>query len=185
MRLVLITTIIFLGLQVSAQDKFYTKAGKIQFDATTAKSPEKIMASTNAAICVLDTKTGNIQFSIVMKSFEFANALMQEHFNENYVESNTYPKAEFKGAIKNNTAVNYSKDGTYSAMVSGTLTFHGVTKPIETTGKLIVQNGKILVNAAFPVKVEDYSIKIPGLVSDKVAEIAKITVDCPLDPLKK
>lgn len=168
----------------SAQDRYFTKSGKVQFDATTPSSPEKVGATTNALICVVDIKTGLIQFSIVMKSFEFKNALMQEHFNENYVESNKFPKAEFKGNILNNTEINYSKDGSYKARVKGQLSIHGVSKEVETEGYMIVKGGKINANATFTAGLKDYDIAVPGLVADKVANYAKISLDCSLEPLK-
>ena len=185
MRSLFLSFFILISVGLFAQDKYFTKAGRFQFDATTAKSPEKIVGVTNSAICVLDTKTGNIQLSVVLKSYEFANALMQEHFNENYVESNTYPKSDFKGLIVNNSAVNYAKDGSYPVTVKGTLNLHGITKEVESAGKITIQHGKILATSTFSVKLSDYNIKIPGIVSDKVAEMAKIIIDCSLEPLKK
>ena len=167
-----------------AQDKFFTKTGKVQFDATTPSSPEKVGATTNALICVVDTKTGSIQFSIIMKSFEFKNALMQEHFNENYVESNKFPKAEFKGTILNNSDVNYSKDNTYKVKVKGLLSMHGISKEVVTEGTFTIKNGRINADAVFTAALKDYDIAVPGLVADKVATNAKITVDCNLEPLK-
>ena len=119
-----------------------------------------------------------------MKGFEFERALMQEHFNENYVESNKFPKAEFKGAITNNNAVNYAKDGVYPVKVSGQLTMHGETKTIETNGTVTIKNGKINTLAEFAVLLADYKISIPQLVADKVAKTATIKVDCMLDVLK-
>ena len=109
---------------------------------------------------------------------------MQTHFNENYIESDKYPKAEFKGSITNNSAVNYKKDGTYPAKVKGKLTIHGVTKDVETTGTLKVNGGKIDANSTFNVLISDYNIKIPAIVKDKVSNSMKITVDCNLEPLK-
>ncbi|HET9434751.1 MAG TPA: YceI family protein, partial [Chitinophagaceae bacterium] len=101
---------------LKAQDKFFTKSGTIFFKCS--KSPlEKIEASNRSATCVLDTKTGSLQFVILMKGFEFERALMQEHFNENYVESSKFPKSEFKGQILNNNEINYAKDGEYKAEV--------------------------------------------------------------------
>lgn len=174
---------VLISSSLSAQ-KFYTKTGKINFDATSASSPEKIEAVNRTATCVIDTRTGAMQFSVLMKSFEFERALMQEHFNENYVESNKFPKAEFKGKIKDNDDVDYTKDGVYNVKVKGDLTIHGETKEVETDGKLTVQNGKISTEASFNVKLSDFKISIPGLVADKVAKTAKIIVLCTLDPLK-
>ena len=116
--------------------KYFTKNGKINFDATSASSPEKIEGVNRTVTCVVDTKTGNIQFAVLMKGFEFERALMEEHFNENYVESDKFPKAEFKGTIDNNDKVNYTKDGTYTVKVKGKLTMHGETKDVETEGKI-------------------------------------------------
>jgi hypothetical protein len=168
-----------------AQDKQFTKTGKINFDATAPKSPENIDAVNKAVICVVDTKSGAIQFAVMMKGFEFDRALMQEHFNENYVESSRFPKSEFKGAITNNAAVVYTKDGIYPVKVKGKLTMHGETKDAEADGKVTVKAGKINVAADFNVALEDFKIAIPGLVADKVSKTAKIKVDCALEPLKQ
>ena len=172
------------SLQLQAQDKFFTKTGKIEFDATVAASPEKIEGVNRSVTCVIDTKNGNIQFSLLMKGFLFERALMEEHFNENYVESSKYPKTEFKGVIVDNAAVNYNKDGSYPVKVSGKLTMHGVTKDLSTNGKITIKAGKINASAAFIIPFDEYKISIPVLVSDKVAKTASLTVDCSLESLK-
>lgn len=166
-----------------AQDKYFTKNGTITFDATTSTSPEKVSAINKSVACVLDTKTGNIQFSVLMQGFEFEQALMREHFHENYVESEKFPKAIFKGQIINSSSVNYSKNGTYDVQVKGQMQMHGITKAIETKGKLIVNNGKITVNANFILLLADYQVLVPRLVGDKVAKNANIKVDCTLQVL--
>ncbi len=171
------------GLTASAQ-KYFTKSGKINFDATSPASPERVEAVNRTATCVIDIQSGAMQFAVLMKGFEFERALMQEHFNENYIESNKYPKAEFRGAISDNTAVNYGKDGSYPVKVKGQLTIHGETKEVETPGKLQVQGGKINAMADFNVLLADFRISIPGLVADKVGKTAKISVACQLEPLK-
>ena len=106
---------------IQAQDKFFTKTGKINFNATAPSSPEKIEGVNKAVTCVIDIKTGNMQFAVLMKGFEFERALMEEHFNENYVESSKFPKTEFKGSVSNNATVNYTKDGVYPVKVKGKL----------------------------------------------------------------
>jgi polyisoprenoid-binding protein YceI len=133
---------------------------------------------------VVDLKTGALQFALLMKGFEFERALMEEHFNENYVESNKFPKSEFKGKIKDVDEIDFTKDGTYKLKVKGDITIHGETKEVETEGKLVVQGGKINADADFNLKLSDFKISIPGLVADKVAKTAKITVSCSLEPLK-
>ena len=174
--------LIALSLSSQAQDKYFTKTGKIEFSSKA--SMEDIEAKNKTVAAILDTKTGAMQFSVLMKGFEFPKALMQEHFNENYIESDKYPRAEFKGTVTNNANIDYTKDGTYTAQVSGQLTIHGVTKNINTTGSFKVDGGKIDASAVFNVLVADYKIKIPSIVKDKVSNTIKVTVDCRLEPLK-
>lgn len=181
--LLLLLAAAFLSTGAEAQ-KYFTKSGKINFNATSASSPEKIEGVNKTVTCVVDSKTGNMQFAVLMKGFEFERALMEEHFNENYVESEKFPKAEFKGMITDNDKVNYTKDGTYTVAVKGNLTLHGETKEVETQGKLTIQGGKITSAAEFNVLLTDFKISIPGLVADKVSKTAKITVNCSLEPLK-
>lgn len=170
------------ALHSQAQDKYFTKTGRIEF---SSKAPlEDIEAKNKTVAAILDTKSGALQFSVLMKGFEFPKALMQEHFNENYVESDKYPKAEFKGSITNNATINYTTDGTYPAQVGGKLTIHGVTRDIKTTGTIKVEGGKIDANSVFSVLVSDYDIKIPSVVKDKISKTIKVTVDCRLEPLK-
>jgi hypothetical protein len=171
-----------MSLSSQAQDKYFTKTGKIEFSSKA--SMEDIEAKNKTVAAILDTKTGALQFSVLMKGFEFPKALMQEHFNENYIESDKYPRAEFKGTVTNNANIDYTKDGTYTAQVSGQLTIHGVTKNVNTTGSFKVDGGKIDVSAVFNVLVADYKIKIPSIVKDKVSNTIKVTVDCRLEPLK-
>ena len=169
---------------IHAQDKFFTKNGTITIDATTNASLEVVHAVNRSASAVIDTKTGNLLFVVHMKGFEFQKALMQEHFNENYVESHKYPKADFKGQVQNISSVDFTKDGSYNVTVKGTLTMHGKSNPVETTGSLQVSNGKVVANSTFNVSLKDYNISIPSLVSDKVSKTANIIIDCTLDPFK-
>lgn len=166
-----------------SQDKYFTKTGKIFFKCT--KSPlEKVEATNKSITCVLDTKTGNMQFAVLMKGFEFERALMQEHFNENFVESSRFPKSDFKGQIINNNEINYTKNGTYTAKVKGKLQIHGELRDVETTGTIVIKEGKIFSNSVFTVLLSDFNIGIPTLVSDKVSNTVNIAVDCSLEPLK-
>lgn len=184
-KIILVLSVTVLANIVMAQDKYFTKTGKIDFDATVPKSPENIDAVNKSTTMVIDTKTGDMQFLVLMKGFEFDRALMQEHFNENYVESSKYPKAEFKGIITNNASVMYTKEGVYNVNVKGKLTMHGVTKDIVTDGKITIKGGKVNATATFIAPLSDYKITIPSLVADKVATAAKINVNCSLEPLKK
>lgn len=174
---------LFAGSMISAQ-RYFTKSGSIGFDATSPSSPEKIEGTNRSATCVMDAKSGAIQFAVLMKGFAFERALMEEHFNENYVESHKFPKAEFKGKVKDSDEIDFLKDGTYTVKVKGDLTMHGKTREVETTGKIQVTGGKIKASAEFQVQLSDFDISIPGLVADKVSKTAKISVACSLEPLK-
>lgn len=180
------TSLLLLGVLLTtvsqAQDKFFTKTGKVYFNCTGGVEP--IEATNKSTTAVLDTKTGAFQFSLLQKGFEFEKALMMEHFNENYVETEKFPKATFIGQVTNNAEVNYAKDGTYPVKVKGKMTIHGETRDVETTGKFTVKGGKIIAASEFKLLLSDYKVAIPGLVKDKISNDVKITVDCVLDPLK-
>ncbi|HEU4632683.1 MAG TPA: YceI family protein [Flavisolibacter sp.] len=181
-KTIVLATLLAVSAVSFGQEKYFTKTGKIGF---YSKAPmEDIEARNKTVAAILDSKTGVLQFSALMKSFEFPKALMQEHFNENYVESDKYPKAEFKGHITNSNSIDYSKDGTYPASVKGNLTIKGVTREVETTGQLKIQGGKIDATSSFTVSLSDYQISIPSVVKDKISNQIKITVDCHLEPLK-
>jgi len=174
-------TLSFLSLSAAMFAQTYmTRTGKISFNATTAGSPEKIEGINNEVANIIDAKTGNIVFQLPVKSFKFERELMQEHFNENYMESDKYPKAEFKGAIANMNEVNFAKDGTYNAKVTGQLTIHGVTKDISVLGAITVSGNTIKAAAKFNIKLQDYHIDIPGVVADKIAKEAIIKLESDL-----
>ena len=184
MKKILIGVGVILLHNPATAQKYFTKTATIVFDATSSSSPEKVEGKNRSAVCVIDSKTGLIQFSVLMKGFVFERALMEEHFNENYVESHKFPKSEFKGKIKDPGTIDLTRDGTYNVKVKGDLSIHGHSKEVETNGVLQVQGGKISANATFNVKLSDYDISVPGLVADKVAKTATITVVCSLEPLK-
>lgn len=179
-----ILTLSLLVTSAATAQKQFTKTGTIRFDATSPSSPEKIEAINRTATCVLDAGTGALQFAVLMKGFSFERALMEEHFNENYVESHKFPKSEFRGSIVNLSAVNFSRDGSYAVTVKGKLTLHGITRDVETAGQVTIKGGKVSATATFPVTLADYGVSIPGVVADKVAKTARISVDVSLEPLK-
>jgi len=176
--LICIAVLLFVGF-AKAQNKFFTKSGKITF-YSKAKI-EDIEAVNKTAVALLDVQTGEIQFSVPMKGFEFRKALMQEHFNENYIDSDMYPKSDFKGSIVNSSEIDFKKSGTYNAKARGKLTIHGVTNDVEAEGKIIVNETKLGLSTVFNVSLQDYKIK-----NDKINNISnsiKVTVDCILEPL--
>ena len=132
----------------------------------------------------MDVKTGSLQFTILMKGFEFERALMQEHFNENYVESSKFPRSEFKGQIVNNSEIDYARDGEYKCKAKGKLQIHGETKDVEASLAIIINQGKITAFTSFDVLLSDYNIRIPSVVSDKISNNVNISVNCTLEELK-
>ena len=162
--------------------KLITRSGKITF---FSKAPvENIEAANNEVSSILDIQKGEFVFVALIKSFKFKKALMEEHFNENYMESNTFPKANFKGTITNLNKVNFTKDGSYPVVVNGDLTIHGITKTVEIPGTITVSQGKLSASSKFKAKVKDYNIKIPSTVINNIAETIDITVDCKYEPFK-
>lgn len=164
--------------------KFFTRSGSVSFYSTTPV--EDIEAYNTSANSVFDTESGAIQFAVLMKSFMFEKALMQEHFNENYVESDEYPKAIFKGTISTLEAIDFNTTGIYNVEVSGTMELHGVEQPMTASGTIeVTKEGKIKAKSDFMLRPEDYEIEIPSVVRDKIAREVKVTVDLAYQPLKR
>ncbi|HEY0056027.1 MAG TPA: YceI family protein [Pedobacter sp.] len=155
-----------------------SKSVKVRFFSSTPI--EDIKAVSQKGVAVLVAKTGEMAFQIPIKSFEFARGLMQEHFNENYMESNKYPFAKFSGKL--NQPVDLTKDGEYNVTAAGLLSMHGVSKQRSIPGKIKVSNGNVQLITSFEVACVDHNIKIPKLVITKVAEVVKVDVDATLKP---
>ncbi len=179
MKKIILIILSFFALNTSiAQEKYYTKSGVIRFES---KAPlEDIEAINRSVVCVYDQSSNAIQFSMNIRGFEFKKALMQEHFNENYMESDRFPKAEFKGVFTGDI----KGFGTFDVKAKGNLSIHGVTNQVLIPGKLIITPDKIQLNAEFSVAVADYKIVIPSLVRDKIAKTVMVTVNASLIPLK-
>ena len=159
----------------SAQKVYATKTGQIFFNATGGAVP--IAAVNNQVDSKFIDATGQIIFGVLVKGFKFENQLMEDHFNENYMESTQFPKADFKGYIKNNKEVNFTKDGTYPITIEGSLTIHGTAQKVSTNGTLQIADGKPTITGEFAIKIKDYGIK--GLyIGEKIANEAKIKVNC-------
>ncbi len=165
-------------ISVKAQKLYATKSGQITFNATGGI--DKIAAVNNQVDSKMLDKSGQIVFSILIKSFKFENQLMEDHFNENYLESTKFPKAEFKGYITNIAGVNFSKDGKYNVVADGDLTIHGVTKKVSVPGVITIASGKATINGTFKVHIKDYGIT--GLyIGEKIAPEATININCKYD----
>jgi polyisoprenoid-binding protein YceI len=175
--------LMFTGLTSLQAQKYITKNGYIKFFSDAPL--EKIEAHNRQVNAALDATTGDFVFKVLMKSFEFEKALMQEHFNENYVESDKYPNATFLGKITNIKGIAFEKDGVYPATVDGKLTIHGVTKPVSVKGTFEVKQGKVRGKATFQILLADYSISIPGAVVNNISKSVEISVDLALDKAVK
>ena len=167
----------------SHAQRYVTKNGFIKFYSDAPL--EKIEAANRQVNAAIDIRTGDFVFKVLMKSFVFPKALMQEHFNENYIESDKFPEAKFIGKVTNLAEIDFSKDGIYNALVVGNLTIHGETKEIQAKGTFEIKQDKIDGNAKFNIVVADYKIKIPNTVVNNIAKTVEITVDITMDKLNK
>ncbi len=159
--------------------KMMTRAGEIKFEASMP-ALEEIEATNNTVSCIFDQTTGDFVALALVKAFKFKSSLMEEHFNENYIESSKFSKSTFKGKILNFDPAKISVTKiTYD--LEGDLMMHGVTKRIKTKISLQVTNGKINATSNFLIKPQDYKIEIPSLVKNKIAENVKVVVNFVLE----
>jgi polyisoprenoid-binding protein YceI len=157
-----------------AQSKFMTKTGRVSFFSTSII--EDIEALNAAAAAVFDVSTGQLAFSVPVREFVFKRTLMQEHFNENYMESDKFPKATFSGRFTGADALVLGVAGPHAVQVSGDLSVHGVTRRVSVPGTLELKNGQLLAFAFFSVAPADYNIEVPRLVRENIAKIVSIRV---------
>ena len=173
---------VFFLIHSAGAQKYFTKTAIVTFESNTPM--EKINATNKSGTCVADFDSGNVEFAILVKGFQFEKALMQEHFNENYMESSKYPKAVYKGKMEGVDKIDLSKNGKHKVKTSGQLTLHGVTKPFSNDVQLEVKDGKISTSTNFTIAVADYGIVVPALVRDNIAKNVAVKVQANLEPLK-
>lgn len=178
-RFSLLTLSLIFITTVQAQN-FITKNGKITFFSKTML--ENIDAVNNQVVSVLNTSSGDIGFSVIIKGFQFKKALMQEHFNDKYMQSDSFPNAKFKGSIADIQKVNFNKDGAYPVKVSGDLTMHGVTKKVSVDGTINIKSRNVNATAEFVVLLADYNIKVQKIAEVSISPRIRIDVDCNYDP---
>jgi hypothetical protein len=170
-----ISIILLAWLSISnqaGQDLYVCKNARVSLYSSAPI--EDIKAVTSTGVSVFNASTGELDFSLTIRSFQFDKALMQEHFNSDYMESDKYPKATFKGRLQEK--VDVTKDGTYPVTVAGDLNVHGVTQKRTITGSLTVKNGVISMTSEFMVKCADHHITIPEIVFHHIAESIQVTV---------
>jgi hypothetical protein len=183
MNKLLIVIVMLLSLNGLAQNRYLTKTGTISFLSETPL--EKIEAHNHQVNCALDIAGGDMVIRVLIKSFQFEKALMQEHFNENYMESTKYPNSLFQGKVTNMAAVDLKKDGVYNVVVEGDLTIKAVTKKVKETGSVEVKGGQLILKSKFTILLADYDVKIPRAVVKNIAEKVEVSVDIKLDKLVK
>jgi hypothetical protein len=173
------TLFCLLCLQTAYGQLFSTSTGVASF---YSKAPlEDIEASNKSLTGIINTTTNQIAIKVPIRSFKFANGLMEEHFNENYMDSEKYPSASFSGKINEN--IDYTKNGTYKVTATGKLNVHGVEKERTLTGTLQIVDNKVVIDAEFIIALADHQIDVPTAVFTKIAE--KIQVKVHLDCLPK
>ena len=173
LKKIFILVLIVSSINTFGQGKFISKNAFISFYSRTPM--EDILGESNEAVSILNAETGEIGFQAIMTTFHFKRALMEEHFNENYMESNKFPKSKFNGKIEG-----FNKDmlkgPVTNIKITGQLNVHGVEKTITVPGTLGLEDGKLVGTSKFKVTPEDYGIAIPSLVRDKIGKEMDVTV---------
>jgi polyisoprenoid-binding protein YceI len=163
------------------QGKYLTNSGQISFFSHTAI--EDIKAENLEVASVIDAASGEVAIIVKLTDFQFKKKLMQEHFNENYVESEKFPKAIYNGTILNNSQLDYSSEGKYTVQVEGEMTIHGISNIVNAEGIIEVISDGIIARTKFLLNPEDYDIKIPKVVRKNIAEKLEITVELSYQPM--
>jgi hypothetical protein len=180
-KITTLLAIFLLVLNLANAQKYMTKSGFTKFFSDTPM--EKIEGVNRQVNSALDFSTGNFVFKVLIRGFEFEKALMQEHFNENYMESEKFPNSTFSGKVTNIKDVNLGKDGVYKVVVEGDLSIHGLTNKVKVGGTLEVKGGKVTGKATFNVAPKDYNIAIPKAVIKNISEAIQVDVNVTLDKL--
>lgn len=180
MKKLIIIAFIFLQLASYSQEKYFTKTGKISFYSHAIV--EDIEAENNQVFCIMDFKKKEISIKLLIRSFHFEKALMEEHFNENYLESEKYSYASFYGAFTELEKINEVKS---KFRFSGKIKIHGVEKEISEEAILVKEVGKYNLSGSFKLKVADFDIEIPSVVNDNIAKEIEVKVDLLLKPYEK
>lgn len=170
-----------LSMPIFAQaTKYHTSTGTVYF--TSIAPLETIESSNRQVLSIFEPNTGKMAFKVLMKSFVFEKAAMQDHFNKNYLHTDKFPNATFDGTIKNIDAYNFSKPGSYKVEVLGNLTIHGVTKELIAIGLVIVKEDSITLQSNFSVILADFDVKVPANFVNNISKTVQVRVDCELMP---
>ncbi len=177
MRRKCILAVVLLCTLTAHGQKFVVEKSSVSFFSKA--TIEDITAANQSAASIFIVETGEVAFSISVKDFKFVKSLMQEHFNEKYMETEKFPKATFQGKI---SGYDMTGSGPQVAKAAGKLTLHGVTKEIEAPGTIEISKNKIMMKSKFLVKLEDYSIALPRLMWQNIAEQVEVSIDFTFKP---
>lgn len=182
MKTKLLLLICFLAgnILLQAQDIYMTRSGEITFFSTTPF--EDIEAENNTVTCILKPIEGKVAIKVLMKSFLFEKAAMQQHFNDDYVESDKFPNAKYDGLIIDVDKIDWSKDGEHKVVTEGELTIHGVTQSIKRDGTITIKGKDISIQTAFDIELSDYEINVPSNYLKKINNSIEIKVKATLQP---
>jgi len=182
MEKLFISVFLFLMLTVSSYgQKYFTRNGYVKFFSETPI--ENIEAKNNQASCIVDMQTGEVVSKMLVTAFQFEKALMQEHFNENYVESDKFPQAILKAKITNLKEIDLSKGGLNKVILEADITLHGISHHYTINGTAENKDGKIIAQSSFITKPSDFEIKIPKTVEDHIAKEVQVSVRFELEQL--
>jgi polyisoprenoid-binding protein YceI len=185
MRQVHLLLVVLLGWLAAAPaqgpTKYFTRSGTITFFSATPM--EDISATNSRVAAAVDVQSGQVVFTVLMQDFQFPKKLMQTHFNENYVESEKYPKATFTGQLVGFQPTALDQAGPQPTVAEGDLTIHGVKRHVRVPGSLEKRGNRLLVNTKFSVETADYNIEIPALVRGHIAKTVDVTVALACDPM--
>ena len=176
MKKTILFLLFFFSIPIVAQEKKTATNGNITFEASVPFY-EAVEAKNNQIFSVLNTKNGSISFVAVIKNFQFERSLMQDHFNANYMESDKYPKATFKGQIEKFTLDKLNTTPT-EYYIKGKINIHGVTKNIRVPANISkTASNAIVIRSFFTINTEDFKIEIPFMVRNKIAQNVNVTLN--------
>lgn len=183
MRSILLAFTLLTVLSARAQPVYMSKSAVISFFAGTAV--EDIDATNEKALSFFNTETGEVVISIPNKDFHFRRSLMEEHFNENYMETGKFPKSEFKGKINNIKSFNFTEAGPFQVSVTGQLNIHGVSKERTIDVTVRKEGNRLIAETKFKVQLEDHKIDRPKILWEKIAESVEVNANLAYEPYKK
>ncbi|MDN5289472.1 MAG: polyisoprenoid-binding protein [Mucilaginibacter sp.] len=181
MKYIALILLVWFSNNQTSQDIYVCKNAKINLFSSAPL--EDIDATSNGGTSVFNASTGDLAFSVPIRSFQFQKSLMQEHFNENYMESDKFPNASFKGKVQEK--IDVQKDGSFPVNVTGVFEVHGVKQNRTIKGTINISKGAVSLSSAFTVACKDHQIEIPKLVFQKIAETIQVKVAANYTAYKK